>query len=52
MPTPIPGGDPEALAALLREFAAAGVAHVQLVLDPITVDSIAALKPTLAALDR
>ena len=50
--TPISAEDPEALAETLREFAAAGVAHVQLVLDPITVDSIAALKPTLAALDR
>jgi alkanesulfonate monooxygenase SsuD/methylene tetrahydromethanopterin reductase-like flavin-dependent oxidoreductase (luciferase family) len=50
--TPIAADDPEGLAATLREFAAAGVAHVQLVLDPITVDSIAALKPMLAALDR
>lgn len=49
---PISAEDPEALAAVLRAFAAAGVAHVQLVLDPITVDSIAALKPMLAALDR
>ena len=47
---PIPG-EPEALAAALRDFADAGVAHVQLVLDPITVESIAALEPTLAALD-
>ena len=50
--TPISAEDPEALAETLRDFAAAGVAHVQLVLDPITVDSIAALKPMLAALDR
>jgi alkanesulfonate monooxygenase SsuD/methylene tetrahydromethanopterin reductase-like flavin-dependent oxidoreductase (luciferase family) len=50
--TPISAEDPEALAATLREFAAAGVAHVQLVLDPITVDSITALKPMLDALDR
>ena len=49
---PIPGDDPEALAATIREFAAAGVSHLQLVLDPITVDSIAALEPMLAALDR
>jgi len=27
------------------------VSHVQLVLDPITLDSIAALEPILAALD-
>jgi alkanesulfonate monooxygenase SsuD/methylene tetrahydromethanopterin reductase-like flavin-dependent oxidoreductase (luciferase family) len=47
---PIPG-EPEALAATLRAFANAGVGHVQLVLDPITIESIAALEPTLAALD-
>ncbi len=45
---PIPG---EHLAPMLRALAAEGVAHVQLVLDPITVESIAALAPTLAALD-
>jgi alkanesulfonate monooxygenase SsuD/methylene tetrahydromethanopterin reductase-like flavin-dependent oxidoreductase (luciferase family) len=50
-PDPIPGDDPDALAAALRAFADAGVSHVQLVLDPITVDSIAALEPMLAALD-
>jgi alkanesulfonate monooxygenase SsuD/methylene tetrahydromethanopterin reductase-like flavin-dependent oxidoreductase (luciferase family) len=44
-------GDPTRLAAVLAEFAAAGVAHVQLVLDPITVDTIAALEPMLATLD-
>jgi alkanesulfonate monooxygenase SsuD/methylene tetrahydromethanopterin reductase-like flavin-dependent oxidoreductase (luciferase family) len=47
---PIPG-DPTTLAASLREFADAGVGHVQLVLDPITLESIEALSPTLAALD-
>jgi alkanesulfonate monooxygenase SsuD/methylene tetrahydromethanopterin reductase-like flavin-dependent oxidoreductase (luciferase family) len=44
-------GDPGSLAPALRGFAAAGVSHVQLVLDPITLESIAALEPTLAALD-
>jgi len=43
-------GDPATLAPTLRAFADAGVGHVQLVLDPITVESIAALEPTLAAL--
>jgi alkanesulfonate monooxygenase SsuD/methylene tetrahydromethanopterin reductase-like flavin-dependent oxidoreductase (luciferase family) len=43
--------DPAELATTLRAFAAEGVAHVQLVLDPITVESIAALAPTLALLD-
>ena len=47
---PIPG-DSTTLAATLRDFAAAGVSHVQLVLDPITLDSIAALQPALAILD-
>ncbi len=43
-------GDPATLVPTLRAFAEAGVGHVQLVLDPITVDSIAALEPTVAAL--
>ena len=47
---PIPG-DPVTLARALRAFAQLGVSHVQLVLDPITLDSIAALEPTLAELD-
>jgi len=47
---PIPG-DPSTLAATLREFEAAGVGHVQLVLDPITLDTIEALEPALAVLD-
>lgn len=47
---PIPG-DAATLAPTLRAFAEAGVGHVQLVLDPITLDSITALEPTLAALD-
>jgi alkanesulfonate monooxygenase SsuD/methylene tetrahydromethanopterin reductase-like flavin-dependent oxidoreductase (luciferase family) len=44
-------GDPASLVPALRAFAAEGVGHVQLVLDPITLDSIAALGPTLAELD-
>jgi alkanesulfonate monooxygenase SsuD/methylene tetrahydromethanopterin reductase-like flavin-dependent oxidoreductase (luciferase family) len=47
---PIPS-DPATVAATLRAFAAEGVAHVQLVLDPITAETIAALAPTLALLD-
>lgn len=39
-----------ALAEVLSSFADAGVAHVQLVLDPITVTSIEALVPTLEQL--
>ena len=47
---PLPG-EPEPLAAALREFAAEGVGHVQLVLDPISAESIARLEPLLALLD-
>jgi alkanesulfonate monooxygenase SsuD/methylene tetrahydromethanopterin reductase-like flavin-dependent oxidoreductase (luciferase family) len=43
-------GDPATLVPALRAFADAGVGHVQLVLDPITVETIEALEPTLAAL--
>jgi alkanesulfonate monooxygenase SsuD/methylene tetrahydromethanopterin reductase-like flavin-dependent oxidoreductase (luciferase family) len=48
--TPI-RGEPEAVAAALQAFAAEGVAHVQLVLDPITVETIAAIEPGLRLLD-
>jgi alkanesulfonate monooxygenase SsuD/methylene tetrahydromethanopterin reductase-like flavin-dependent oxidoreductase (luciferase family) len=44
-------GEPQVLASRLREFAEEGVAHVQLVLDPITADTIRALGPTLERLD-
>jgi alkanesulfonate monooxygenase SsuD/methylene tetrahydromethanopterin reductase-like flavin-dependent oxidoreductase (luciferase family) len=43
-------GEPSVLAPALRAFAEEGVAHVQLVLDPINVETIAALAPTLALL--
>ena len=43
-------GNPATLVPALRAFADAGVGHVQLVLDPITVESIAALEPTVVAL--
>ncbi|HEX6654744.1 MAG TPA: LLM class flavin-dependent oxidoreductase [Candidatus Limnocylindria bacterium] len=49
--TPPISGEPEHLALSLRAFANEGVAHVQLVLDPITPDSVAALAPALALLD-
>ncbi len=45
-------GDPAILAQTLRAFAAEGIGHVQLVLDPITLDSIVALGPMLVELDR
>ena len=45
-------GEPAELAETLRAFAAEGIAHVQLVLDPITRPSIEALAPALELLDR
>jgi alkanesulfonate monooxygenase SsuD/methylene tetrahydromethanopterin reductase-like flavin-dependent oxidoreductase (luciferase family) len=50
-PNPV-SGSPDRIAAELRAYAAAGVKHVQLVLDPITVESIAGLAPALELLDR
>ncbi len=51
-PVPPVQGSPEEIAANLRAFAAEGISHVQLVLDPITLASIEALAPMLEALDR
>lgn len=45
-------GSPSELADQLREFAAAGASHVQLVVDPITRDSIESLADMLVELDR
>ena len=45
-------GPPEEIAAMLRAFAAEGIAHVQLVVDPITLASLDALAPVLEDLDR
>ena len=44
-------GEPQVLAERLRELAEEGVAHVQLVLDPITIDTVRAVRPTLERLD-
>ncbi len=44
-------GSAEQIAAGLRGYAAAGITEVQLVLDPITAESIQALAPVLALLD-
>jgi len=46
------GGEPAEIAETLRAFAREGIGHVQLVLDPITLDSIRNLAPMLAELDR
>ncbi len=44
-------GPPEAIAQELRAYANAGIAEVQLVLDPITRDSLDEFGPVLAVLD-
>jgi alkanesulfonate monooxygenase SsuD/methylene tetrahydromethanopterin reductase-like flavin-dependent oxidoreductase (luciferase family) len=52
-PTPPQDGTkPDEMAEILRRYAAAGISHVQLVLDPITVESIAECAPILEALDK
>ena len=43
-------GGPAAAAERLHEYAAMGIGHVQLVLDPITLDSIAEVAPVLDSL--
>ena len=48
---PLQGGA-EVIAEGLRKYARAGVAHVQLIIDPITERSIAALRPVLEQLDK
>lgn len=45
-------GSPAEIAAGLRDYAALGVAEVQLVVDPITIESVEALAPVLDELDR
>jgi alkanesulfonate monooxygenase SsuD/methylene tetrahydromethanopterin reductase-like flavin-dependent oxidoreductase (luciferase family) len=43
-------GPPEVIAETLRRFAEEGIAHVQLVIDPITTGSLEALAPVLELL--
>jgi alkanesulfonate monooxygenase SsuD/methylene tetrahydromethanopterin reductase-like flavin-dependent oxidoreductase (luciferase family) len=45
-------GTPVEIAGRLREYADLGVAEVQLVVDPITIESIQSLAPVLAELDK
>ncbi len=45
-------GSAEAMAEELRAYARAGVAEVQLVVDPITIESVEAMAPVLELLDR
>ena len=44
-------GAPEQIAAVLRDFAAEGIGHVQLVIDPVTPAGLESLAPVLEALD-
>ncbi|MFN8591869.1 MAG: LLM class flavin-dependent oxidoreductase [Thermomicrobiales bacterium] len=44
-------GEPEVIADALRAYAAAGISHVQLRIDPNSVDGVLALAPVLAHLD-
>jgi probable F420-dependent oxidoreductase len=46
------GGSPEQIADALRGFAREGIGHVQLVVDPISLESIEGLAPVLHDLDR
>jgi alkanesulfonate monooxygenase SsuD/methylene tetrahydromethanopterin reductase-like flavin-dependent oxidoreductase (luciferase family) len=50
-PSPLEGS-PERIAQELREYARAGLAEVQLVVDPITIESLELLAPVLELLDR
>jgi hypothetical protein len=45
-------GAPAELADTLRAYAREGIGHVQVVMDPITIESIRAFAPVLAELDR
>lgn len=45
-------GTPAEMAAVLRAYAHEGIGHVQLVVDPITSDSIAAFAPVLEELSK
>ncbi len=48
---PVEGSTTE-IAARLRDYAELGVAEVELVVDPITIESVKALAPVLVELDR
>jgi alkanesulfonate monooxygenase SsuD/methylene tetrahydromethanopterin reductase-like flavin-dependent oxidoreductase (luciferase family) len=50
-PNPLEGSA-EVMAEELRAYARAGLAEVQLVVDPITIESLEKLAPVLALLDR
>jgi hypothetical protein len=45
-------GSPQELAQEFREYAAAGVSHIQIYPDPCTVEAIEMLAPVLEILDE
>jgi probable F420-dependent oxidoreductase len=45
-------GTPESMADTLRQYADLGIGHVQLVMDPITTESIEEFAPVLEVLDK
>jgi probable F420-dependent oxidoreductase len=45
-------GSPEVIAEGLRAYSRAGVKHIQLVVDPISLESLESLAPALELLDR
>jgi hypothetical protein len=49
--TPI-RGTPEEIAAAIRAYAAEGISHIQIFLDPMTLAGVEAFAPVLEALDR
>jgi len=51
-PTPPHKGTAEELAQAIDSYADVGISHVQLVLDPITIESIEEVAPVLEILDR
>ncbi len=44
-------GEPAEIAAVLRAYAAQGISHVQLVIDPVTPAGVESIAPILEALD-
>jgi len=45
-------GPPDVIAERLRDYARAGISHVQLVLDPVTLSAFEELRQVLEALDK
>ena len=50
--TPPLSGQPEEMAAVLRAYAALGVDHIQILLDPNTIEAVEGFAPVLESLDR